>query len=87
MDTSTMLANLQVGSAIMFIGMGVVFAFLVIMIMVMNLSAVVIKILNKYFPEEIPQKAKASKKKSKNDDEEIAIAIAAVLAKTQNNIA
>ena len=84
MDTATMIANFQNGCAIMFLGMGVVFAFLVLMVWVMNITAKVIQVLNKYFPEEIPQPKNAKKKKSKSDeDEQIAIAIAATLAATQ----
>ena len=84
MDTATMIANFQNGCAIMFLGLGVVFAFLVLMVWVMNITAAIIKVLNKYFPEEIPQPKNAKKKKSKSDeDEQIAIAIAATLAATQ----
>ena len=84
MDTATMLANFEVGSIIMFLGMGVVFAFLVLMVWVMDITAVIIKCLNKYFPEEIPQPKNTKKKKAKSDeDEQIAIAIAATLAASQ----
>jgi len=84
MDTATMIANFQQGCAIMFLGMGVVFAFLVLMVWVMNITAKVIQVLNKYFPEEIPQPKNTKKKKVKSDeDEQIAIAIAATLAATQ----
>ena len=85
MDTATMLANLHVGCAIMLIGMGVVFSFLVVQIMVMNISAIVIKKLNELFPEEIPQQNKSKKKqKTQNEDELVAVAIAAALAKANN---
>ena len=81
MDTATMLANFQLGSSIMFLGMGVVFAFLVLMIWVMDITARAIQVLNKYFPEEIPQPKNAKKKKTKLDeDEQIAVAIAATIA-------
>ena len=84
MDIATMIANFQDGCAIMFLGMGVVFAFLVLMVWVMNITAQVIQVLNKYFPEEIPQQKTSKKKKSKSDEEEqIAIAIAATLAASQ----
>ena len=84
MDTATMIANFQDGCAIMFLGMGVVFAFLVLMVWVMDITAAIIKVLNKYFPEEIPQPKNTKKKKAKSDeDEQIAIAIAATLAATQ----
>ncbi|MBQ2870988.1 OadG family protein [bacterium] len=85
MDTTAMLANLQVGTAIMLIGMGVVFSFLVVMIWVMNISAVVIKKLNEIFPEAIPQPTKSKKKqKTQNDDELVAVAIAAAVARANN---
>ena len=48
MDTATMIANFQDGCAIMFLGMGVVFAFLILMVWVMNITAKIIQILNKY---------------------------------------
>ena len=84
MDTATMLANFEVGSIIMFLGMGVVFAFLVLMVWVMDITAKAIQVLNKYFPEEIPQSKNAKKKKTKSDeDEQIAIAIAVTLAAAQ----
>ena len=42
------------GFVVMVIGMGTVFVFLTIMIWVMNVNSKVLKIVNKYFPEEIP---------------------------------
>lgn len=87
MDTATMLANFEVGSIIMFLGMGVVFAFLVLMVWVMDITAVIIKGLNKYFPEEIPQPVKKKKTKSKSDeDEQIAVAIAATIAASRQAV-
>ena len=87
MDTATMIANFQDGCAIMFLGMGVVFAFLVLMVWVMNITAVIIKVLNKYFPEEIPQPKNAKKKKTKSDeDEQIAVAIAATIAASRQAV-
>ena len=84
MDTASMVANFPLGCAIMFLGMGVVFAFLVLMVCVMDITAKVIQVLNKYFPEEIPQQKNTKKKNSKSDEEEqIAIVIAATLAATQ----
>lgn len=69
------------GFVVMIIGMGTVFIFLTIMIWVMNLNSHILKIVNKYFPEEIPQPKTANKKKSSNNDEEIALAIAAAVHK------
>ena len=67
------------GFVVMVIGMGTVFVFLTIMIWVMNLNSYILKIVNKYFPEEIPADKTVSKKKSSSNDEEIALAIAAAL--------
>ena len=84
MDIATMIANFQDGCAIMFLGMGVVFSFLVLMVWVMDITAKVIQVLNKYFPEEIPQTKNTKKKKNKSEeDEQVAIAIAATLAASQ----
>ena len=67
------------GFVVMVIGMGTVFIFLTIMIWVMNLNSYILKIVNKYFPEEIPVDKTVSKKKSFYGDEEIALAIAAAV--------
>ena len=59
------------------VGMGVVFAFLSLMIFAMNItSGLIINIVNKYFPEEVKEEPKKAKKKTTSDDAEIAIAIA-----------
>ncbi len=84
MDTATMMVNFQQGCAIMFLGMGVVFAFLVLMVWVMNITAQIIQVLNKYFPEEIPQQKNTKKKKNKTDDDDvIALAIAYAVHNSQ----
>ncbi|MBQ9245161.1 OadG family protein [bacterium] len=67
---------LNVGATIMIIGMGTVFSFLTIMIFAMKLTSIILKIINKYFPEEIENNIK-TKSIKKNNEEEIAIAIAA----------
>lgn len=72
--------NVMTGLVVMVIGMAVVYAFLAIMILVMNLSAKAIQILNKYFPEPIEEK-KTTKKKVKTDESDIAIAIALAFQK------
>lgn len=72
--------NVMTGLVVMVIGMAVVYAFLAIMILVMNLSAKAIQILNKYFPESIEEK-KTTKKKVKTDESDIAIAIALAFQK------
>ena len=71
--------NLQDGIIIMFIGMGVAFAFLTIMVFVMGwMSKLVIK-LNEIFPEQVVEE-KYTKKQVKNDDNDIALAIAVALS-------
>ncbi len=65
------------GFIVMFIGMGIVISFLVILILTMNLTAVCVRELNKYFPEEVEVQAGPVAVKS-NMDEEIAVVIAAV---------
>ncbi len=57
----------------MFLGMGVVFAFLLILVQVVKVEA---KIINKYFPEEVP-KAPASSDQAE-ESQRIAAIIAAV---------
>ena len=65
------------GCLIMFIGMGTVFAFLTIMIYAIQIMTKIIKVINKFSPEVLPE-AKVVKKKS-NDDTEVAIAIACAM--------
>ncbi len=67
---------LEDGMIILCIGMGVVFAFLVIMVWAMNIMAVVIKKINNIFPEEIPETNKYSQKNKTSSDSEVALAIA-----------
>ena len=69
---------LKEGLFVMTIGMGTVFIFLTVMILVMNLNSIFMqKVINKYFPEELPVE-----KKSQNNDEEIALAVACAYAKS-----
>lgn len=64
--------NLLVQSLILtVIGMLVVYVFLTIMIGVMNLLAWLVKVLEKYFPQDTPQTAAAA------DNAIVAVAIAA----------
>ena len=70
--------TLNVGITIMTIGMSVVFLFLIIMIFAMNISSKAINLLNKYFPEEIPEEPKKKNQKTDNDSE-IALAIACAI--------
>lgn len=67
---------LEDGMIILFIGMGVVFSFLIIMVWAMNIMSAVIKKINNIFPEEIPDENKYSKKNKISSDSEIALAIA-----------
>lgn len=71
---------LEQGLAIIGIGMGTVLMFLCIMILAMYIMSVVIKKLNKIFPEAIPQSAGIAKVVSSND-EEVAVAVLAAMLK------
>ena len=75
---------LKEGAIIMAIGMGTVFFFLVIMIGAMNINEIVLKIVGKYFPEEIPE-VKSVKKKTETNDDEIALAIACAINQAQKS--
>ncbi len=68
------------GLFVMIIGMGTVFVFLSVMIFAMALNSLVMqKIINKYFPEEIPTKKTPQ---TNTSDEAIALAIACAYAKS-----
>lgn len=70
------------GIAVMFIGMGTVLSFLCIMIAAMTIMSIVVRKLNKIFPEAVAQAAGAVKKvAATNEDENIAVAILAALLK------
>ena len=70
------------GIAVMFIGMGTVLSFLCIMIAAMTIMSIVVRKLNKIFPEAVAQTAGAVKKvATSNEDENIAVAILAALLK------
>lgn len=71
----------SLGLTIMVIGMGVVFAFLTLMIFTMQASTKVIEIINKIWPEALPEVKTTKKKQTKNDDAQIAIAIACAFDK------
>ncbi len=73
------LTLLKDGVFVMVIGMGTVFIFLTIMIFAMNINSKILQIVNKYFPEEIPEEKKPRKNTSK-DEEAIALAIACAFA-------
>ena len=75
--TEAVMANLNTGLTITFIGMAVVLAFLTLMIFVMNFtSSLIVNVLNKYFPEEVKEEKPKAKKKVTSDDEQIALAVA-----------
>jgi len=69
------------GVFVMVIGMGTVFVFLTVMILIMNLNGKVLQYVNKFFPEEVVEEKKTAKRTAKSDDEEIALAIACVCSK------
>lgn len=73
---------LKEGAIIMAIGMGTVFFFLTIMIGAMNINEKILKIVGKYFPEEVPE-VKTTKKKIESSDDEVAIAIACAIHQAQ----
>jgi oxaloacetate decarboxylase gamma subunit len=75
---------LKQGFLLMIIGMGTVFFFLAIMIFVMNINSKLMKILNKYFPEEIEEEKTYTKKKVTDNDAAIALAICAAFAKQKS---
>ena len=78
MKTKAAIENLNVGITIMVIGMATVFVFLAIMIVAMNITTKIISVINKYFPEPIPEQ-KNIRKKKQDDESEIALAIVAAL--------
>ena len=67
------------GLSAMLIGMGTVLSFLCLMIISMFIMSKVVRILNKIFPEAVPQTAGAVKKTVASDDSEIAAAIVAAM--------
>ena len=76
------LSLLKEGAIIMVIGMGTVFFFLAIMIFAMDINERILKFINKFFPEEIPE-VKTSKKKDDTNDDEVALAIACAINQAQ----
>lgn len=77
-----MIETLKAGCYILAIGMSTVFIFLTIMIFVMEICAKLIKVINKYCPEEVAEDKYAASKKNNNDNgAEIALAIACALHK------
>jgi sodium pump decarboxylase gamma subunit len=78
---------LNEGLGLMVAGMGVVFAFLFLLVIAMQLSAKFFEVFKDYFPEELPQvKAVTGTVLAQSNDKlaEIAVAIAAVKAYARN---
>ena len=73
---------LQEGLVVTIVGMGVVFSFLVTLIISMNVMSCVVRYLNKIFPEvvETPQ---AKTKSISSTDDEVAVAIAVACIKNR----
>lgn len=75
-----MMQNLHAGLMMAILGMGVVMAFLVLMMGVMRVTEIIMAKLNKWFPEEVPV-IQTTKKQTSANNEEIALAIAAAMRK------
>ena len=71
---------LQEGLVVTIVGMGVVFSFLVIMIIAMNVMSACVRFLNKIFPEAV-ETVQVKSKTSASADDEIAVAIAVACIK------
>lgn len=72
--------HLEEGLILLAIGMGVVFGFLLIMVFAMNAMSMVVKWLNKLFPEEVEVIEKKGVRKNVAEEEAIAVAIAVARA-------
>ena len=75
---------LKTGVFVMLMGMGTVFLFLLIMIGMMYFNSFVLKIINKYCPEEIETPSN-NKKINNNNLAEIATAIACAIRERSKN--
>jgi sodium pump decarboxylase gamma subunit len=71
------------GLVLLGMGMGFVLCFLVILIFVMNIMSKVVAYLNKIFPEAVEEVKTVAKKAATNVDEAIAVAIAAIMARSK----
>lgn len=78
--------NINIGITLLVVGMSVVFAFLIIMIIVMNITTKVVEFINKYLPEPVSEEKYSHKKKTKQSDDEaeIALVIAAAMREKIN---
>jgi len=70
------------GLVLLIAGMGIVFAFLAMLVLVMSATSKVIPKLNHILPDEQPRKRPANRSASSHDDTAIAIAIAAAAAQS-----
>ena len=68
---------LKQGLELMVMGMGMVFSFLITLLIVMKVLAAVVKVLNKYFPEPVAKVQTITK----NSDDKIKKVLAIALAK------
>jgi len=69
---------LSVGGTLMIMGMGTVFFFLIILIFTMVITYKCLTVINKFFPEALPEVASSKKTtNSASNDVEVAIALAA----------
>ena len=78
--SEVMMQSLHSGLMMAIIGMGVVMAFLVLMMGFMAITERVMIKLNQWFPEEVPV-APVAKKPASSNESEIALAIAAAMRK------
>lgn len=68
--------HLEEGLVLLGIGMGVVFSFLCILVLSMNVMSAIVRFINKIFPEAVEIVEKKSTRKNIAEDEAIAVAIA-----------
>lgn len=71
------------GLMLMLYGMGIVFLFLAVMIIVVNAMSAIVQQYNKKHPEKVDAPAKKPAAKAVSDDTEIAIAIAMAAAQAR----
>ena len=69
------------GLELMIMGMGMVFSFLIILLIVMKVLAAVVKVLNKYFPEPVAKVQTVTKISDDKIKKILAIALAKHFAK------
>ncbi len=74
------LVLLEQGFTLMGIGMGFVFAFLVVLVFTMGGMSKTVQFLNKLFPEEVKVVEKPGKRANVSEEEAIAVAIAVAKA-------